>query len=203
MSRPGPAGAGMSARTMAGLLAASAGLAVAAGCGDEGDAPEPAPEKGPFRSKPLPERPFPERERLSRAAYERALSGVRDRHPEATPADVLLVARTPEEQAVEVEKVQAELRAIATELDRLKPPRDAERPNDLLADALATFADDAQRVIDAARAGDQERIDVLRSPGQVFTRGNQEQLFAALKELDQKGYEANARLDERDAGSGP
>jgi hypothetical protein len=96
-------------------------------------------------------------DRLSRSAYEqrlRAIAGPLDatlaRPQPANPSASRLVRR--------VGDIQAALRRAARELDDLRPPKDAERANDRLAEGMRGFADALEDVRVAARSGRDEAV---------------------------------------------
>ena len=137
-------------------------VALAAGCGGGGD-------------------------RLSKSAYEqrlravaRPLNATLSRPEPANPSASRLSAR--------VEQIQAALRRAARELERLRPPEDAERANDRLAEGMKGFADALDEVRVAARSG---RTEAVREATAAASRSaGALELNHAFGELRDAGYDA-------------
>ena len=143
-------------------LAVLAGaVALAAGCGGGGD-------------------------RLSKSAYEQRLRGV------ARPLNATLARPEPPNPSASrlearVGRIQAALRRAARELDGLRPPEDAERANDRLAEGMRAFADALDEVRVAARSG---RAEAVREASSAASRSaGALEMNHAFGQLQDAGYE--------------
>jgi len=85
----------------------------------------------------------------------------------------------------DVENFQKELRSASKELKGLKPPPNAQGPNERLADAFHDLADDLDAVKDARRKSLPEagRVFAAARGGPAARRGR-----AAVRELKRRGY---------------
>jgi hypothetical protein len=86
----------------------------------------------------------------------------------------------------DISNLQDELRDASKELRGVKPPLNAQRPNERLADAFHDLADDLDAVIDARRESLPEaaRAFAKAEKGAAARRGR-----AAVRELRRRGYD--------------
>jgi hypothetical protein len=144
------------------LAVLAAAVALAAGCGGGGD-------------------------RLSRSAYEQRLRAI------ARPLDATLARPEPPNPSparleARVGRVQAALRRAGRAIDDLRPPEDAERANDRLAEGMQAFADALEEVRVAARSG---RPEAVREASSAASRSaGALEMNHAFGELADAGYDA-------------
>lgn len=93
----------------------------------------------------------------------------------------------PEELPDRVEDAQAELREAADELEGLEPPEDAEAANAQIAAGFRLYADELDRLQNAAERGDQATIDDFNAG--VAERESVKQIMEAAESLKFKGYD--------------
>jgi hypothetical protein len=86
-----------------------------------------------------------------------------------------------------VEDAQAELREAADELEGLEPPEDAEAANAQIAAGFRLYADELDRLRNAAERGDQATIDDFNAG--VAERESVKQIMEAAESLKFKGYD--------------
>jgi hypothetical protein len=124
-------------------------------------------------------------DRLSKSAYaerlraiSRPLNATLARPEPSNPSASRLVRR--------IGVIQAALRRAARELDDLRPPKDAERANDRLAEGMQTFADALDEVRVAARSG---RPEAVREATSAASRSaGAREMNHAYGELADAGY---------------
>jgi hypothetical protein len=100
-----------------------------------------------------------------------------------------LTTKTPG-NAERVRVAQQELRGAANEFSKLKAPREIEAPSRDIAEGLDAYADDLDRLRDAAAAGDAKRVA-------AFEHGIPEnesvlKIEEAAEEMKAKGYDLGA-----------
>jgi acyl-CoA reductase-like NAD-dependent aldehyde dehydrogenase len=142
----------------AGLLAA---LALAVGCGGEG------------------------RERVSKAEYEQKVRAVYG-DVRAAFQSVGVEAKSLEDVARQIKAAQDELRDAANELERIEPPESVREPNEELAEGMRAYADDLDRLREAAENGDAELVSGLRET--VVRSESIERMAEAAEEMIHRGY---------------
>jgi hypothetical protein len=125
-------------------------------------------------------------DRLSKSAYEQRLRAV------ARPLNATLARPEPSRQSAariarRVGEIQSALRRASRELDDLRPPEDAERANDRLADGMRAFADALDEVRVAARSG---RAEAVREASAAASRSaGALEMNHAFGELRDAGYD--------------
>ena len=93
----------------------------------------------------------------------------------------------PELLAERVEAAQAELREAADELEDLEAPEDAVAANEQIAAGFRLYADELDRLRNAAERGDQATIDDFNA--RVAERESVKQIMEAAESLKFKGYD--------------
>ena len=96
--------------------------------------------------------------------------------------------------AAKVEAAQEQLREGADELEDVEPPEDVERENEELAEGMRRFADDLDRLRNAAENGDQRTIDDFNA--RIAQNGAVEQMAEAAEEMKFKGYDLGQIAEE-------
>ena len=123
--------------------------------------------------------------RLSKSAYEQKLKGEGSQLKTAFSAVNLEQSGNLGELATKLTSLQQQLDRAASDIEALKPPKDAEADNAKLADALHKAADKFGELKKAAKAKDQQRIAKIgQEVGTVLQEGK-----AAASDLEAKGYD--------------
>jgi DNA-binding FrmR family transcriptional regulator len=143
---------------LAGLLA---GVVLAAGCGGE------------------------ERISVSKAEYEQRVRSIYGDVRAAFQA-IGVEAQSLEDVARQIVGAQEQLRDAADELERLEPPRSVAEPNEELAEAMQAYADDLDRLREAAEKGDAELVTSLRKT--IAESASIERMAEAAEEMIHRGY---------------
>lgn len=86
-----------------------------------------------------------------------------------------------------VEDAQAKLRDAADELESLEPPEDVEAENAQIVDGFRSYADELDRLRNAAERGDQRTIDDFNAG--LATRESVELIAEAAERIKFKGYD--------------
>jgi len=92
--------------------------------------------------------------------------------------------------APRVSVAQRELRKVSSELSKLKAPKEAEEPNDAIAEGLDAYADDLERLRHAAIAGDAKQVHAFEAG--IGENEAVKQIEEAAEELKSKGYNLGA-----------
>jgi hypothetical protein len=132
-----------------------------------------------------------ENERLSEAEYaERVRSVYADVQEAFRQTDV----DDQSELAGRVEDAQEELRSAAGELEGVDPPDEVEAENAQIAEAMRTYADDLDRLREAAERGDSTAIANFNS--RVATNDAVVAMMEAAERLKFKGYDVGDIAEE-------
>jgi methyl-accepting chemotaxis protein len=142
----------------AGLLAA---LALAVGCGGE------------------------DRVKVSKAEYEQKVRSVYG-DVRAAFQSVGVEAQSLQDVARQIEAAQDQLREAAEELERMEPPESVREPNEELAEGMRAYADDLDRLREAAEKGDAELVSKLRET--MAENKSIERMSEAAEEMIHRGY---------------
>jgi hypothetical protein len=142
------------------LAAATAVLVLLAGCGGSGR-----------MSKPEYERTVNDDGRLLSSVFGSVDQGTTNLH----------------QLSVRVTRARAQLDRVRSDLDDLKPPKQAELVHRQLVVALDTLSQDLWRLAQTADAGDRAGVQEARARLSAPAR----QLVAAIQELQQAGFDIN------------
>jgi hypothetical protein len=129
--------------------------------------------------------------RLSKAEYEER---VRSAYGEVQQAFRETNVASTNEMAVRVEAAQEQLREAADELDDVEPPKDIETENSQLVDGMRRYADDLDRLRNAAESGDQRTIDDFNA--RIAQNEAVEQMAEAAERMKFKGYDLGQIAEE-------
>ena len=99
-----------------------------------------------------------------------------------------------EELAARVEAAQEQLRESADELEDVEPPEEVERENEELVEGMRRYADDLDRLRNAAESGDQRTIDDFNA--RIAQNEAVEQMAEAAEEMKFKGYDLGQIAEE-------
>ena len=128
--------------------------------------------------------------RLSKSEYEEKVRSVYAEVQEAfARTDVPI-----EELADRVGDAQAELREAADELEEVTPPEEAEAANAQIAAGFRLYADELDRLRNAAERGDQPTIDDFNA--RAAQRESVRQIMEAAESLKFKGYDLGPIAEE-------
>ena len=92
-----------------------------------------------------------------------------------------------DELADRVGAAQDELREAAGELEDVRPPEEAEAANAQIAEGFRLYADELERLRNAAERGDQRTIDDFNA--HVAERQSVRQIMEAAEAMKFKGYD--------------
>ena len=98
------------------------------------------------------------------------------------------------ELAARVEAAQQQLREGADELEDVEPPEDVERAHEELVEGMRRYADDLDRLRNAAEEGDQRTIDDFNA--RIAQNEAVEQMAEAAEEMKFKGYDLGQIAEE-------
>jgi hypothetical protein len=98
------------------------------------------------------------------------------------------------ELADRVEAAQEQLREGADELEGVEPPEEVERANEELVEGMRRYADDLDRLRNAAESGDQHTIDDFNA--RIAQNEAVEQMAEAAEEMKFKGYDLGQIAEE-------
>jgi predicted nuclease with TOPRIM domain len=98
------------------------------------------------------------------------------------------------ELAPRIEAAQEQLRDSADELDEVEPPEDVETEHAQLVDGMRRYADDLDRLRNAAESGDQRTIDDFNS--RIAQNEAVEQMAEAAERMKFKGYDLGQIAEE-------
>lgn len=146
-------------------LLAAAALA-AGGCGDDG-------------------------RRLEKAEYEEK---VRSAYAEVQEAFQQTNVPSLDELAGRVEDARKQLREAADELEGLQPPEDVEAENAQIVQAMRAYADDLDRLRNAAEQGDERTIEDFNT--RIAQNESVEQIAEAAERMKFKGYDLGPIAEE-------
>jgi hypothetical protein len=96
--------------------------------------------------------------------------------------------------APRVEDAQAQLRESADELDGIEPPKDVETENDHLVAGMRRYADDLDRLRNAAERGDQRTVADFNA--RLPQNEAVEQMAEAAEAMKFKGYDLGQIAEE-------
>jgi hypothetical protein len=127
--------------------------------------------------------------RLSKPQYEQRVTAL---YEEVRTAFQGTTTNIPSLQALapRVSAAQRELRKVSSELSRLEAPKEAEEPNDAIAEGLDAYADDLDRLRQAAIAGDDKKVHAFEAG--IDENESVMQIEEAAEELKSKGYNLGA-----------
>lgn len=128
--------------------------------------------------------------KLSKAEYEEKVRSVYAEVQEAFARTNVPLA----ELAGRVEDAQAELREAASELEDVTPPEEAEAANTQIAAGLRIYADELERLRNAAERGDQRTIDDFNN--RIAQLESVLQIMEAAESLKFKGYDLGQIAEE-------
>ena len=128
--------------------------------------------------------------RLSKSEYEEKVQSVYAEVQEAFAQTNVPVT----ELAGRVEAAQDELREAAGELEEVTPPEEAEAANAQIAEGLRLYADELERLRNAAERGDQRTIDDFNA--RVAERESLRQIMEAAESMKFKGYDLGPIAEE-------
>jgi hypothetical protein len=92
--------------------------------------------------------------------------------------------------AQRVRVAQRELRGAAEEFSKLKPPKEVEEQNRDVAEGLEAYADDLDRLRDAAAVGDAKRVTAFEQ--RIPENESVMKIEEASEEMKAKGYDLGA-----------
>lgn len=98
------------------------------------------------------------------------------------------------ELAARVGAAQDQLRESADELEDIEPPEDVEREHEELVEGMRRYADDLDRLRNAAENGDQRTIDDFNA--RIAQNEAVEQMAEAAEEMKFKGYDLGQIAEE-------
>ena len=101
---------------------------------------------------------------------------------------------TLDELAQRVEAAQDELREAADELEGVTPPDEAEAANAQIAEGFRLYAEELDRLRQAAERGDQRTIDDFNT--QIADRQSVRQIMEAAEAMKFKGYDLGPIAEE-------
>lgn len=122
--------------------------------------------------------------RLSKGEYEEK---VRSAYGEVQQAFRETNVESTEELAGRVEAAQEQLREAASTLESLEPPEDVVAENTQIAAGMRAYAEDLDRLRNAAERGDQRTIDDINA--RISQSESVEQIAAAAEAMKFKGYD--------------
>jgi SMC interacting uncharacterized protein involved in chromosome segregation len=127
-------------------------------------------------------------ERLSKSDYEQKLKAEGSELKTAFSATNIESSSGFEELAKQIAKLQRSLDRSASDIEALKPPKDAEADNQKIADALHKAADKFGELKQAAKDHDLRRIQKInKDVSTVLDQGK-----SAASDLKSKGYDIGA-----------
>jgi hypothetical protein len=121
---------------------------------------------------------------LSKEEYEETMRSV---YAEVQEAFAQTNVSDLDELSGRVEAAQEELREAAGELEDLEPPEDAQAANAQIAEGFRLYADELDRLRNAAERGDQRTIDDFNA--HVAERESVRQIAEAAESMRFKGYD--------------
>lgn len=128
--------------------------------------------------------------RLTKAEY-----GDRVRSVYAEVQAAFAATNVPQDELADrVEDAQAELRQAAGELEGVEPPEEAEAANAQIAAGFRLYADELERLRNAAERGDRATIDDFNA--RVADRESVKQIAEAAEALKFKGYDLGEIAEE-------
>jgi hypothetical protein len=129
--------------------------------------------------------------RLSKAEYEET---VRSAYGEVQQAFRETNVASTKELAARVEAAQGKLRAAAAELEDVQPPKDVEAENTQIVEGMRAYADDLDRLRNAAARGDTRTIEDLNA--RIAQNESVEQIAEAAERMKFKGYDLGPIAEE-------
>lgn len=129
--------------------------------------------------------------RLSKTEYEQKVQSV---YAEVQQAFVRTNVTDPGELAERVEDAQDELRDAADELEGVQPPEDVEAENAQIAGGFRAYAEDLDRLRNAAEQGDERTIADFNS--RIGRRESVGQITEAAESIKFKGYDIGLIAEE-------
>ncbi len=127
--------------------------------------------------------------RLTKAQYEQKAQSIYDDVRKAFQGTGTNVPSL-DALAERVRVAQQELRDAAEEFSRLKPPSEVEDPNREVAEGLEAYADDLDRLRDAASAGDAKSVAAFEQ--RIPENESVMKIEEAAEEMKAKGYNLGA-----------
>jgi len=127
--------------------------------------------------------------RLSKPQYEQRVTAM---YEDVRTAFQGTTTNVPSLQALapRVSAAQRELRKVSSELSKLEAPKEAEEPNDAIAEGLDAYADDLERLRHAALDGNAKRVRAFEAG--IDENEHVKQIEEAAEELKSKGYNLGA-----------
>ena len=98
------------------------------------------------------------------------------------------------ELAPRIEAAQEQLRDSADELDGVEPPEDVATEHSQLVDGMRGFADDLDRLRNAAESGDQRTVDDFNA--RIAQNESVERIAEAAERMKFKGYDLGQIAEE-------
>jgi hypothetical protein len=130
-------------------------------------------------------------DRLSKQEYEQKVRAV---YADVQKAFQATGDAPQSELAARVEAAQGQLREGADELEDVEPPEEVERENEELVEGMRRYADDLDRLRNAAESGDQRTIDDFNT--RLPRNEAVEQMAEAAEEMKFKGYDLGQIAEE-------
>jgi len=122
--------------------------------------------------------------RLSKAEYEQT---VRDSYGQVQAAFVSASQAAPGELEARIEAAQEALRSAAERLESIEPPAEVEEMNEEIAEGMREYADDLDRLRDAAERGDGDVIAAFNA--ELDRNEAVHKIAEAAEEMKFKGYD--------------
>ncbi len=129
--------------------------------------------------------------RLSKAEYEET---VRSAYGEVQQAFRETNVESTDELADSVEAAQEQLRDAADELEGVQPPEDVEAENAQIVLAMRAYAEDLDRLRNAAEQGDERTIEDFNA--RIAQNESVEQMAEAAERMKFKGYDLGQIAEE-------
>lgn len=121
---------------------------------------------------------------LTKAEYEEKVrttyAGVQEAFAQTNVASL-------DDLAGRIEDAQGELRDAADELEAVEPPEEVETEHAEVVAGLRAYADDLDRLVNAAEQGDQQTVDDFNA--RIATNRSVEQIAEAAERMKFKGYD--------------
>jgi hypothetical protein len=127
--------------------------------------------------------------RLTKAEYEQKAQSIYDDVRKAFQGTGTNVPSL-DTLAERVRVAQQELRGAAEEFSKLKPPSEVEDPNRDVAEGLEAYADDLDRLHDAAAAGNAKRVTAFEQ--RIPENESVMKIEESAEEMKSKGYNLGA-----------
>jgi hypothetical protein len=128
--------------------------------------------------------------RVSKAEYEETVRSAYGEVQQAFQETNVAI----EDLAPRVEAAQAQLREAASTLEGVEPPTEVEAENTQIVAGMRAYAEDLDRLRNAAERGDQRTIDDINA--RIAQSESVEQIAAAAEAMKFKGYDLGQIAEE-------